>query len=161
MSAESLQRFRTAQAEREHGYAAALAEIRSTGKRTHWIWYVFPQLVGLGQSSLARHYAIAGRAEARAYLEDSLLCRRLLEITTAIADRLARGSSLLELLGSSVDAQKVVSSLTLFERISRELQSEESNTECAALATVSQRVLATAAAQGYVRCAFTERALGE
>ncbi|HET7540785.1 MAG TPA: DUF1810 family protein, partial [Polyangiaceae bacterium] len=132
----------------------------TTGKQTHWIWYVFPQLAGLGHSAAARRYGLAGRAEAQAYLEDSVLRARLLEITRALSERLATGSPLLELMGSTIDAQKLVSSLTLFEQVSRELASAGSGPEFSALSAVAQRVLAAAAAQGYPRCSFTTQTLG-
>jgi len=156
MSSNVLPRFHSAQAD---GYAAALAEIRTTGKRTHWIWYVFPQLAGLGRSAEAQRYALAGRVEARAYLEDPLLRTRLLEITTAVADKLEQGWSLVTIMGSTIDTLKLVSSLTLFERIARELNDEAANAEFAALTAVTERVLTAAAAQGHERCAFTTRAL--
>jgi len=159
MSSSHLQRFHTAQAEAEYGYAAALEEIRSTGKRTHWIWYIFPQLTGLGRSLEARRYGLAGRVEARAYLEDPLLRSRLLEITTAVVGRLEQGWSLLKILGSPIDVLKFVSSLTLFEQLSRELQFESAEVEYAALTTVAERALTAAAAQGYARCELTRSAL--
>src|SRR4051794_40941477 len=61
MAASHLHRFHTAQDAADSGYTNALAEIRGTGKRTHWIWYIFPQLAGLGRSPVARRYGIAGR----------------------------------------------------------------------------------------------------
>jgi len=159
MSHSSLERFHSAQGDPLHGYRNALAEIRTTGKRSHWIWYIFPQLAGLGQSPQARRFALAGRAEARAYLEDPRLRSRLLEISTAVADQLQRGHGLLEIMGSSIDAQKLVSSLTLFEQLSRELFAERAEPECQELMTIAERVLAAGVAQGYPRCAFTQRAL--
>ncbi|HEY3255683.1 MAG TPA: DUF1810 family protein [Polyangiaceae bacterium] len=159
MSPSGLERFHTAQAEAEHGYAAALAEIQTTGKQTHWIWYVFPQLAELGHSPEARRYGIAGRAEAKAYLLDPLLRSRLLEIATAVGERLDQDWSLSKIMGSPIDVLKLVSSLTLFEHISRELQAEEENAELAALATIAERVLTAAAREDYARCALTTAAL--
>lgn len=161
MPASSLQRFHAAQADPVQGYAAALAEIRSTGKRTHWVWYIFPQLAGLGHSPEARRYGLAGRVEARAYLADARLRSRLLEITTAVAEQLEQGEPLPKIMGSPIDVLKLVSSLTLFEQVSRELQAEAANAEFAALTQVSERVLTFAAAEGHDRCAFTRRALSE
>src|SRR6478735_2984938 len=143
-SGSELERFHTAQDEPEHGYRNALAEIRGTGKRSHWIWYVFPQLAGLGHSAPARRFALVGRAEAQAYLEDPLLRSRLLDI-----------------MGSPIDVQKLVSSLTLFAQLSRELRATAGGAEHEALANVAERVLTAAAEQGYPRCAFTQRALAE
>ncbi len=159
MSPRSLQRFHSAQADAHDGYPTALAEIRTTGKRSHWIWYIFPQLVGLGYSSESRRYGIAGRAEAQAYLEDVRLRARLLEITTAVVKRLEQGWSLPKIMGSAIDAQKLVSSLTLFEQVSREMPAGAAAAEYAAMSEVAERVLVGAAAQGYLRCPFTTREL--
>jgi len=145
MAPENLQRFHTAQANAAHGYAAALAEIRSSGKRSHWIWYIFPQLEGLGSSAEARRYALSGRLEASAYLEDPLLRARLLEITTAVAQKLERGWLLPKIMGSSIDVLKLISSLTLFEQLSREVQTTAPHPELAELASVTQQVLLAAA----------------
>ncbi len=71
-----LQRFRAAQ-EQGGAYATALAELRAGRKRSHWIWFVFPQLDGLGSSPMARRYAIRSLDEARAYLADDVLGPRL------------------------------------------------------------------------------------
>lgn len=161
MSGSDLKRFHTAQADEAHGYLGALAEIRSAGKQSHWIWYVFPQLAGLGQSLQARRFGLAGRAEAEAYLEDPLLMSRLLEISAAVSERLAHGFALLELMGSTIDVQKLVSSLTLFEQIARERHVAHPSAEHEELVKVATRVLAAAEGQGYPRCAFTQRALGQ
>ena len=72
----SLERFHQAQARKWGGYASALAEIRKGRKSGHWIWYVFPQLDGLGHSSTARSYALRDLDEACAYLRDPLLRMR-------------------------------------------------------------------------------------
>jgi uncharacterized protein (DUF1810 family) len=103
-----LQRFVDAQA---HTYDQALAELRSGEKRTHWVWFVFPQIAGLGRSGMAARFALSGLEEARAYLAHPTLGRRLVEsaraltaLDTADADRV---------LGP-VDAQKLRSSMTLF-----------------------------------------------
>ena len=103
-----LDRFVSAQAD---SYATALAELRAGAKRSHWIWFVFPQVTGLGHSSTARHYAIASLDEARAYLAHPLLGARLAECIAALAavtDRTAE-----EVFGM-IDAVKFRSSLTLF-----------------------------------------------
>ena len=73
----SLDRFHDAQASPSAGYDTALAEIRRGRKTSHWIWYIFPQLAGLGRSSTARAYAIRDLAEACEYLRDPLLLRPL------------------------------------------------------------------------------------
>jgi uncharacterized protein (DUF1810 family) len=76
----NLSRFVQAQ---EGDYAQALTEIRSGRKRSHWIWYIFPQLDGLGSSSMSRRYAIKSLAEAEAYLSHPILGRRLVECAEA------------------------------------------------------------------------------
>jgi len=94
-------------------YPAVLAELRAGAKRSHWMWFVFPQIVGLGHSAAARHYAIRSIAEARAYLADPLLGGRLRECVAAMLANRARGAE--DILGA-VDAIKFRSSLTLFEQ---------------------------------------------
>ena len=105
-----LDRFVTAQ-DRGGTYAAALGELRAGHKRTHWMWFVFPQVAGLGRSGMAEHYAISGLAEARAYLEHPVLGPRLVECARALTD-LAETDPV-RVLGD-VDAMKLRSSMTLF-----------------------------------------------
>jgi uncharacterized protein (DUF1810 family) len=103
-----LQRFISAQ---ETTYAVALREIRSGRKRSHWMWFIFPQLAGLGRTDTARHYAIRSLDEARAYLAHPLLGPRLLEITEALLT--VQGTSATDLMGQPDDL-KLRSCLTLF-----------------------------------------------
>src|SRR4051794_34671223 len=112
-----LERFRSAQEDGSTGFHSALAEIRAGQKQGHWIWYVLPQLAGLGSSTRAQRYGINGRAEAVEYLGDPVLGERLLTITEAVAAHAIRGVSLVHLMNSRIDAQKLVSSLTLFEGV--------------------------------------------
>mgnify|MGYP001480287243 CR=1 FL=1 len=105
-----LARFLSAQ---EAVYAGALAELAAGRKRSHWMWFVFPQLAGLGRSETAAYYGIAGLAEARAYLAHPVLGARLLECTAAV-NRLA-GHSALDIFGAPDDL-KFCSCMTLFER---------------------------------------------
>lgn len=93
-------------------YQTALAEIRRGAKRSHWMWFVFPQIAGLGQSATARHFAIRSIEEARAYLDHPVLGSRYLECVTALQD--LPGSEPTAIFGE-VDAMKLRSSLTLFE----------------------------------------------
>jgi uncharacterized protein (DUF1810 family) len=95
----SLERFHDAQADAHSGDQAALAEMRSGRKRKHWIWYVFPQLAGLGRSGAAQYYAIQDLAEACEYLRDSLLRARYEEITAAVAEKLEAGVPVERLMG--------------------------------------------------------------
>jgi len=108
----NLSRFVQAQ---EDSYAQALAEIRSGKKRTHWMWYIFPQLDGLALSSTAKHYAIKSIAEAKAYLAHPLLGPRLLECAEAVVH--FEGRSAMEIFGSPDDL-KLRSSATLFVCVS-------------------------------------------
>ena len=93
-------------------YGRALQELRAGGKRSHWMWFVFPQLEGLGRSSLANFYGIRSIQEARAYLDHPLLGLRYIECVTALQD--LRTSDPVEVFGE-IDAMKLRSSLTLFE----------------------------------------------
>lgn len=103
-----LQRFVDAQ---EDMFDRALAEVRGGAKQTHWIWFVFPQIVGLGHSTIAQLYAIRSLMEARAYLEHPLLGPRLREITAALGTLDQPDAN--RVFGP-VDAAKLRSSLTLF-----------------------------------------------
>ena len=109
-----LDRFVRAQSE---NYEEALAELRAGQKRTHWSWYVLPQIRGLGASEMSVRYAISGAAEARAYLRHPILGARLLECVAAMNAQ--KGLSAAEILGP-VDAQKFYSCLTLFAAVSAE-----------------------------------------
>ncbi|HXD55790.1 MAG TPA: DUF1810 domain-containing protein [Solirubrobacteraceae bacterium] len=105
-----LERFRSAQ-DRGGVYERALAELRAGAKRTHWMWFVFPQLAGLGRSETARAYAISSLAEAREYLADPLLGARLRDCAAAL---LGCGERDAERVLGPVDAVKLRSSMTLF-----------------------------------------------
>ena len=94
-------------------YDAALAELRRGRKSGHWMWFVFPQVAGLGSSPTAREYAISGLDEARAYLAHPVLGPRLLQSARALLD--GPGGDAAEILGP-VDAMKLRSSMTLFLR---------------------------------------------
>jgi uncharacterized protein (DUF1810 family) len=105
-----LDRFIAAQ---EGAYEGALAELRAGRKTGHWIWFVFPQVAGLGRSEMSRYYAIASLDEARAYLAHPVLGSRLRECAAALLATTGRSAE--EVLGS-IDAVKVRSSMTLFLR---------------------------------------------
>lgn len=104
----NLNRFVQAQ---EDTYEQALSEIRSGKKRTHWMWYIFPQIDGLALSSTAKHYSIKSVEEAKAYLEHPTLGPRLLECAEAVIH--IEGRSATEIFGSP-DDQKLRSCTTLF-----------------------------------------------
>ncbi len=108
----NLERFVTAQAP---VFAQVRAELAAGAKRSHWMWFVFPQIAGLGMSAMSQRYAISGRAEAAAYLAHPLLGPRLLECTRlllAVPDK-----SAVQILGP-IDAAKFRSCMTLFGKIS-------------------------------------------
>jgi uncharacterized protein (DUF1810 family) len=105
-----LERFVAAQ-DAAGTYQRALAELRAGRKAGHWMWFIFPQVAGLGLSAMAQRYAISGLAEARAYLDHPLLGPRLLECAAAVAA--TEGSTADRILGP-VDAMKLRSSMTLF-----------------------------------------------
>jgi uncharacterized protein (DUF1810 family) len=152
MSDRDLTRFVDAQSGGE--YETALAEMKAGRKHSHWIWYVFPQISGLGMSHMSQLYAIRDRDEAVAYLRHPVLFARLLEITTAVAEQVRAGAAIERLMGSSIDATKLVSSLTLFSDVARSL-SESPTDANAVLADLAEEVLIAAAAQGYQRCHHT------
>ena len=107
-----LQRFVAAQ--NEGGtYERALAELRAGSKASHWMWFVFPQLTGLGESPMSRTYAIGSLDEAAAYLDHPVLGARLRECAAALSEHGDRSAR--EILGE-VDAVKLRSSMTLFAR---------------------------------------------
>lgn len=103
-----LDRFVAAQAQI---YNTALGEIRRGAKRSHWMWFIFPQIAGLGSSEMARRYAIASLDEARAYLAHPVLGARLRDCVAALQD--LTGTSAEAVFGG-IDALKLRSSLTLF-----------------------------------------------
>ncbi|HYE18934.1 MAG TPA: DUF1810 domain-containing protein [Tepidisphaeraceae bacterium] len=95
-------------------YETALAELRAGQKRSHWMWFIFPQLRGLGSSSMAQHYAIQSRDEAAAYLAHPLLGHRLTECAEALLA--VEGRTALQILGSPDDL-KLKSCATLFAAV--------------------------------------------
>lgn len=107
-----LERFLTAQ---KYNYENALREITDGRKRTHWIWFVFPQLAVLGHSANAKYYGISGYDEAEAYLAHPILGARLREMTMALLHH--RGESAIDIMGD-IDAVKVRSCMTLFDAVS-------------------------------------------
>jgi uncharacterized protein (DUF1810 family) len=107
-----LERFVTAQA---GTYGSALAEIRRGKKRSHWMWFIFPQFAGLGHSAMAQRYAIRSLEEARAYLEHPLLGPRLQACVAALQGLTGTDA---EAVFGGIDAVKLRSSLTLFAEAS-------------------------------------------
>ena len=114
MTNDNLERFKRAQAQ---DYDTALREIRNGRKRSHWMWYIFPQVRGLGHSSMADYYGIDGLEEARAYLADGVLGPRLKEISEAL---LALEDKDAERIFGFPDVLKLRSCMTLFAAVSEE-----------------------------------------
>jgi uncharacterized protein (DUF1810 family) len=144
----SLERFHDAQADPDSGYEAALAEMRSGRKRKHWIWYVFPQLAGLGRSGVAQYYGIQDLDEACEYLQDPVLRARYEDINAAVAEQLEAGVPIERLMGGSIDALKLASSLTLFSAAASRLADESLARRCDAILQITTP-------QGYPTCRFT------
>lgn len=109
---QGIERFIEAQ---KRDYKTALEEVRAGQKRTHWIWYIFPQMYGLGHSCYANLYGIRDRIEAEEFLNDKVLGKRLREVTSVLLQH--EGKSVEEIFGE-LDAMKVRSSMTLFDLIS-------------------------------------------
>jgi uncharacterized protein (DUF1810 family) len=105
----NLERFVAAQA---NVYETALAEIRRGKKRSHWMWFIFPQIAGLGYSAIAQRFAIGSLDEAKAYLDHPLLGRRLRNCVAALQDLT---DTTADAVFGGVDAMKLRSSLTLFD----------------------------------------------
>jgi uncharacterized protein (DUF1810 family) len=114
MNTHSIERFIEPQ---DFLYATALAEIKAGKKSSHWMWFIFPQLRGLGRSAMARIYGIEGLDEAWAYLSHPILSARLIEISEALLQLNTQNPE--EILGK-IDARKLQSSMTLFALISED-----------------------------------------
>jgi uncharacterized protein (DUF1810 family) len=130
------------------GFAQAIGELRAGAKRSHWIWYIFPQLAGLGSSPMAEMYALRGVEEAEAYLRDPVLRERLLAAMNAVR---GHASSLRTLMGSQIDALKLVSSMTLFREVARRVKDDD-------VRDAADAILSAAGRQGFPECEFTKRA---
>ena len=109
---KGLQRFIEAQ-DKWNTYDKALEEVKNGKKKTHWIWFIFPQLYGLGESEMSQFYGLDGREEAKAYIENDTLRTRLVEISEAV---LNNEKSVYEIFGN--DAIKVRSCILLFASVS-------------------------------------------
>jgi len=110
---DGLERFVEAQRET---YGQALAELTAGEKRSHWMWFIFPQIAGLGRSPMAQSYSIRDAVEARTYLIHPVLGARLVECTQAVLGWAGRKSA--EAILGPIDAMKFRSAMTLFEAVS-------------------------------------------
>ena len=108
----NLERFIKAQ---EYNYKIALDEIRKGRKESHWIWYIFPQISGLGYSDMAKYYGINDLDEAKTYIDNEILGDRLIEISNELLK--LNADDLIYVLGD-IDTLKVKSCMTLFELVS-------------------------------------------
>ncbi|MDR1553716.1 MAG: DUF1810 domain-containing protein [Prevotellaceae bacterium] len=108
---DDLQRFVNAQ---KNDYPVALAEINEGQKRSHWMWYIFPQIIGLGESKTSKYYAIRDMNEAKAYLEHNILGGRLIEISKALLNLSTSDPCS---VFDYPDYKKLQSSMTLFSQI--------------------------------------------
>lgn len=104
----NIQRFLAAQ---EKAYHTALSEIKNGRKQSHWIWYIFPQIKGLGYSYNSNYFGIDGIDEANEYISNDLLYHRMVEICKEL---LAHDANIVQILGD-IDSQKLKSSMTLFD----------------------------------------------
>lgn len=111
MAEHNLQRFISAQ---DRDYDTALAEIKKGRKRSHWMWYIFPQIAGLGMTEISQHYAIGDIKEATDFLMDQTLGVRLVNICKALLE--LESDDALEIFGSP-DHLKLKSSMTLFDAV--------------------------------------------
>ena len=111
LTEDNLNRFLVAQ---KHSYQNALSEIKNGRKQSHWMWYIFPQIQGLGYSETARFYSIKDLAEAKSYLNDPILGKRLIEISSELLK--LNGKSAHQIFGSP-DDMKLRSSMTLFANV--------------------------------------------
>ena len=148
MVGNDLQRF-----ERHHpdDFRRALGEIETGRKQTHWMWFVFPQLISLGRSATSIEYGISSVDEAERYLRHPVLGRDYGQIVAAVWDRVVRhGDSITALMGSPDDL-KLISSLTLFGTVARRMEDPRFTT----VADLCDDVLAAATAQGFAPCRTT------
>ena len=124
MDINSLERFVEAQAKT---YEIALNEIKNGKKHTHWMWFIFPQLRGLGTSNMAYIYGISGLEEAKEYLEHPVLSERLYEICDELLKH--KDKNVFEIFGS-IDGMKLKSSMTLFSLVSEDHSIFDEVLEC-------------------------------
>jgi uncharacterized protein (DUF1810 family) len=140
----------------DRDFARALGEIDAGRKRSHWMWYMFPQIAGLGFSPTSVHYAIADRGEAEAFLAHPRLGPAYGRLVDAVWRQVVGNGVSVRVLFGSPDDQKLVSSLTLFATVAADL---EATAERTTLITHADELLAVAAGQGLPRCARTAAAL--
>ncbi len=130
-----LSRFLSAQ---KKDFETALSEVREGRKESHWIWFIFPQLRGIGHSSMSRYYAVENLEEAAAFLQEPVLKKNLLTICSALLDQEKEDPS--DIFGWPDDL-KVRSCMTLFDRAARELAAREGRADIAPEYSVFRKIL--------------------
>jgi uncharacterized protein (DUF1810 family) len=136
-------------------FERALGEIEAGRKETHWMWFIFPQVNGLGVSPISQRYAIATMEEAEAYLGHPVLGAGYLRLVDAVWHQvLEEGVTIGELFGSPDDS-KLVSSLTLFAAVARRL--DPSRPDMATFVLRAGQILRAATTEGLAQCATTQR----
>jgi uncharacterized protein (DUF1810 family) len=141
----------------DRDFERAIGEISAGRKRSHWMWYIFPQIAGLGLSPTSVRYAIADRREAEAFLGHPRLRPGYCRLVDAVWQQIIGTGMSVHALFGSPDDQKLVSSLTLFATVAADL---DPTAELTTLVTRANEVLDAAAGQGLGRCTTTEAALG-
>ncbi|KTD09077.1 hypothetical protein Lgra_2312 [Legionella gratiana] len=152
-----IQRFIEAQQGKDlyPAYKNAYAEIKTGKKQSHWIWYIFPQLGTLGYSSTAKYFGITDLNEACEFLQNKALFKNYYEITHLVLQQLEK-TPISTLMGGTVDAQKLVSSLTLFREAASFLISQGNTThDFIRLIACCDQIFIKIASQGYFPCEQT------
>ncbi len=144
-------------AQKEHGtYNQAYKELQNGAKTSHWIWYIFPQLKELGFSSTAKYYGIVDFKEACDYLQNAQLFENYQKITSLVLKQLQNKIPIKILMGGNIDAQKLVSSLTLFRATASFLEKQDNKThDHAGLVSCCDQIFEHLKNQGYVPCKKT------
>lgn len=156
MPEADLQRFIDGQ---HNSFDRALGEIEAGRKCSHWMWYVFPQVSGLGFSPTSRQYAIDSLQEAKAFLEHPVLGVRYRQVVDAVWNQVVElGATVHDLFGSPDDA-KLVSSLTLFSSVAG--QPDSNLPDRAAFIATAEAILRAAYNQGLTKCLTTERFIAD
>lgn len=147
-----LRRFIEAQ---HDSFERALGEIETGRKRSHWMWYTFPQVSGLGVSPISHLYAITSGQEAEAYLLHPVLGAGYMRLVDAVWHQVIEDEVSICALFGSPDNTKLVSSLTLFAAVARRLAS--SRPDLATFVTRADEILRAADGEGLAQCATSER----
>lgn len=155
----NLERFKIAQLDSVNGFHVAIGELRGGRKKSHWIWYIFPQLRILGRSPTAQFYGIESLAEAREYLHDRTLADNLASAMGAVLEKFEQGIAIEELMNGYTDSLKLVSCCTLFKYASEEAVALHENPVWKEIKIAADRILEFAGHQGYPECVITRDAL--